>query len=133
MLSRLYLHIVWTTWRREPRITAPLADFLCRFIPAVSAQEGATVLQIGMVSTHLHLLVEIKATTSIPRLLQRLKGGSSVIAAREGVIATAALKWAKGYSVHSVGKRQIGPVREYIKEQAKKHPDEAIRGWSIPG
>jgi REP element-mobilizing transposase RayT len=63
---------------------------------AVARQEGATLLSIGIVSTHLHVLLEVSPTTNLPRLLQRMKGGSSVIAQREAVVAPGALKWAKG-------------------------------------
>jgi REP element-mobilizing transposase RayT len=35
------------------------------------------VLSLGIVRTHVHLLVRLHPTTSIPRPVQRLKGGSA--------------------------------------------------------
>lgn len=132
-MHRLYLHVVWTTWQREPRITAPAAMFLSTFLPAIARQEDADVLGMGIVSTHLHLLIRVSPTTSLPRLLQRMKGGSGVAAQREQVVPAGTLKWAKGYSVHSVGPRQLDPVMAYVKAQADRHPDQRIPGWPPAG
>jgi putative transposase len=126
MPDRILLHIVWTTRDREPLISQPVARFLSRFLRAVARQERTEVLAMGMVRTHVHVLARVHPTTSIPRLLQRWKGGSAVIAAREGVVRPRGLAWAKSYSVTSVGPRQLPAVRDYVANQAQRHPDTAI-------
>jgi REP element-mobilizing transposase RayT len=125
---RLYVHIVWTTRRREPTLDAASAVFLAGFLPAVASQERSRLLAFGAVRTHVHLLVQLHPTTSLPRLVQRLKGGSSVISNREGH-GRSALRWAKGYSVASVGERALEAARRYVASQAEHHPGEAIAGW----
>jgi REP-associated tyrosine transposase len=127
--DRLYVHIVWTTRGREPTIDAGVAAFLVRFLPAVARQERAGLRALGIVRTHLHLLAQLHPTTNISRLLQRLKGGSSVIAQREGHGGTRPLRWAKGYGIHSVSSRDLPVVRAYVLGQARRHPQEAIPGW----
>src|SRR3990172_8448354 len=108
MPHRLYLHIVWTTRDRRALIEAGLATYLCRFFRGVAGQERARVLEVGMVSTHVHLLVRVHPTTNLTRLLQRLKGGSSMLANRERrALPGAELKWAKGYSTRSVSQRAL--------------------------
>ncbi len=82
MIDRIYCHIVWTTRNRKALIDAALARFLCGFLRGVASQEAARLLEIGMVRTHVHLLVRIRPTTNVSRLLQRLKGGSAAIATR---------------------------------------------------
>jgi REP element-mobilizing transposase RayT len=77
--SRLFYHIIWTTRGRQTRADAPAARFLQRFIPSVARRERSRVLAIGIVATHVHVLVETHQTTSLPRLVQRFKGGSSVL------------------------------------------------------
>lgn len=79
MYHRLYCHIVWTTREREPLIDSGLARFLTRYLRTIARQERAHILEIGMVATHVHLLMRIDQGTSLPRLLQRLKGGSSYL------------------------------------------------------
>jgi len=130
MFHRLYCHIVWTTRDREPLIDAGLAKFLSRFLRTIARQERSHILEIGIVATHVHLLVRIDQVTSLPRLLQRLKGGSSYVAGKEKHSNSGySLKWAKGYSIETVNPRQLAAVREYLRTQSRRHPGEAIQGW----
>jgi putative transposase len=129
MRDRLFVHVVWTTRDRSRLIDAKVARFLERFLAAVAHQERARILEIGLVRTHLHLLVRLHPTTAIPRLLQRLKGGSAVIANREGHAGPRELKWAKGYDIESVSARSVDRLRAYIRDQPRHHPDEAIPDW----
>ena len=85
---------------------------------------------LGMVQTHVHLLLQLHPTTSIPRLMQRLKGGSSVLANREGHAGQRPLRWSRGYNIVSISPRALDAVRAYVLDQARHHPGEAIVGWS---
>ena len=130
MIDRIYCHIVWTTRDRQPLIDAGLARFLCKFLRAVATQEDARILEIGMVRTHVHLLVRTHPTTDLTRLLQRLKGGSAAIAGKERHSTEGnRLRWAKGYSIHSVSHRNLAAIREYLRAQPQHHPDQGIHGW----
>ena len=129
MRDRLYVHIVWTTRGRESTITAKVAAFLARYLAAVARQERAGIHALGIVQTHVHLLLQLHPTTGIPRLMQRLKGGSSVLANREGHVGPRPLRWDKGYNIESVSPRALDTVRAYVLAQATRHPDEAIPGW----
>jgi len=131
MWHRLYHHIAWTTRERQLLIDAGLARFLCRFLRGVARQERAHILEIGMVGTHLHLLVRMHPTCDIPRLLQRMKGGSSAVAGKERHSTTGkVLKWSKGYSITTVGRRWLDAIRQYLRSQPLKHPNEAIEDWA---
>ena len=80
-----------------------------------------------MVSDHVHLLVALHPATSLPRLVQRLKGGSAVVANREGHAHRGhPLRWAKGYNVETVSPRRVPRVGEYIRRQPQHHPQRAI-------
>ena len=71
------MHVVWATRNRAPLLDAGLARFLDRFLRVIAREERALVLEIGMVRTHVHVLLRTHPMTMIPRLLQRLKGASS--------------------------------------------------------
>ncbi len=129
-MHRLYYHAIWTTRERRSIIDAGLAAFLCRFLRAVAREERAHVLEIGMVQTHVHVLARVHPTMSLPRLLQRWKGGSAVIAGKERRSTEGnELRWAKGYSLYTLGARQLRGVREYLRGQPQCHPNERIAGW----
>ena len=130
--DRLYVHVAWTTRLRSPIIDAGIAQFLQRFLASIAQQERARVLAFGVVRSHLHMLIRLHPTTNIPRLIQRMKGGSAAIANKQGHTAQEELKWAKGYNIESVSPRAIDIVCRYIDDQAEHHPDEAIPGWPPP-
>lgn len=132
MYDRIFVHVVWTTRQRLPVIDMRIARFLTRFLPAIAQQERARIVELGMVSTHIHLLIRLNPGTNIPRLLQRMKGGSAAISMKEGHAPDRVLRWAKGYSIESVSVRAIEVVRLYIRNQPARHPSEAIEGWPPP-
>ena len=85
---------------------------------------------IGMVSTHVHLLLRIGPATDLSRLVQRFKGGSATLAMQQSIGSREVrLRWAKGYNVESISPRAVASVIEYIKAQSRRHPSEAIGGW----
>jgi REP-associated tyrosine transposase len=129
MRHRVYVHLVWTTRGRERLIDSELAQFLCRFLRAMARKEGAYILEIGMVQTHVHLLCRVYPTGTLSHLVKRLKGASSAVAAQEGMGKLGRLYWAKGYSVQSVSERALENVRTYLRSQPVHHAEEAIVGW----
>ena len=85
------------------------------------------MMGIGMVSTHLHLLVRVHPACNLSRLVQRWKGGSAMLCKRDAVGDLAQpLRWAKGYSVTSVGPRALPSVYQYLEDQPRRHRGEAI-------
>lgn len=130
MRTRLYAHLVWTTRDREPVLDAGVARWLCRFFRAMARKERCEIVAVGMVRTHVHLLVRLHPTASVSALAKRLKGASSTVAKRAGYSASGRrLYWAKGYFAHTVGTRQLAVVEAYLRLQPNRHPHEAISGW----
>ena len=128
MRHRIFAHIIWTTRDRAPAIDRAGAELLWRMLPRIARQERALVLEIGIVRTHVHLLIRLHPTTAIPRLMQRMKGGTSVLANRGGT-AHHELRWARGYNITSVHPAGIQAVRQYVRNQHLRHPAESIPDW----
>ncbi len=100
MRHRLYYHMIWATRSRLPLITAELAAFLCHYLRSIARQERAHVLEVGIVTTHLHVLARTHPLTNLSRLVQRFKGGSAHQANVERLGRGAdGLRWAKGYTL----------------------------------
>ena len=126
----MYYHLVWTTLLREPLIDVRGADFLCNYFRSVAARYRARILAVGMVSTHVHVLLAGDPQTDFPRLIGHLKGGSAttwnkINAAEAGW----SLRWARGYGLSTVGRSQVDGVREYLKRQPEHHPLVRIANW----
>jgi putative transposase len=128
---RLYYHAIWTTRGRLPLLDAELAAFLGRYLRSIARQERAHVLEMGIVTTHLHLLVRTDPQTSLSRLVQRFKGGSAHQANVERLgRGVDGLRWAKGYTLETVSPRDLDAVRQYLRTQPERHPEDAIPGWA---
>ncbi len=131
MRHRLYYHLIWATRGRLPLLNADLATFLGRYLRNIARQERAHVLEMGMVATHLHVLVRADPQTHLSRLVQRLKGGSAHQANVERLGKGAdGLRWAKGYTLETVSPRALEAVRQYLRTQPERHPDEVIPDWA---
>jgi putative transposase len=128
MRHRIFMHVVWTTRQCAPLIDLAVAEYLAANLPIIARQERAHLLDLGIVSTHVHLLIRVHPTTSVTRLLQRMKGGTA--AGINKRFAATDLRWAKGYNIDSVSLRALKAVAAYVRDQHVHHPDEAIAGWS---
>ena len=126
MRARLFYHLVWTTDRRTPLIDLEGARFLCRVLRPMAQENRAEVLEIGMVSTHIHLLIRAQPKTDIPTMVGRMKGATSRIAKRDAI---APLSWADGYDLETVSPAEELKIRHYLRAQPFRHPAEAIDGW----
>jgi putative transposase len=131
MYHEIYFHVVWTTRNRARSIDRTRATYLQHHLPIIGREERCQVVELGVVSTHLHLLLRVHPTTALPRLLQRFKGGTAHGINNGSASKRTDLRWAKGYSVRSVGPGEVERVVAYIRNQHRHHPDEAIAGWPI--
>ena len=130
MHHHLLVHIAWTTRDRAPIIDRNRASYLWSHLPVIARQERARILELGIVSTHLHLLVRLHPATGISRLLQRMKGGTACRINRHEASTAPDLRWAKGYSITSVSPRHLDMVAAYVRQQHIHHPGEAIPDWT---
>jgi REP element-mobilizing transposase RayT len=126
MRHRILYHIVWATRSRAPLIDADGARFVCRTARSLAREHRAVVLEIGMVSTHVHLLVRGAPLTEIPKMIGRVKGVTSRLAKVEGI---SPISWADGYDVESVSPGDELKVRQYLRAQPFRHPGEGIPDW----
>src|SRR5712664_2208374 len=69
-------------------------------------REQATIVSLGFLRTHAHLLIRTGPRYDLPRLVQLLKGGSSYAASRQpgNVLG---LRWNREYSVTSVSPKLV--------------------------
>ena len=121
MPVRIYAHLSWTCWARLPLINQAVADFLTPFLLAEAKRHGARVIEIGVVSNHVHLLLELPPAYDVPRLVQGLKGASARLANRDGHSRNKSLRWDTGYDLRSVGIKQLPQVANYVRLQEFKH------------
>lgn len=123
--TELYLHIVWSTWRRQPFITADLQAHLYGALSHQCAELGAGVIAIGGMPDHVHVFVRFPATITIAEFVRRLKGASSHFVTHV-LRWPEPFKWQGGYGVFTVSKRHVPVVRDYVLNQEQHHREDSL-------
>jgi REP element-mobilizing transposase RayT len=118
--TQLYVHLVWSTWKRAPLITPELQRGIYGGIQLPASQLGADVIAIGGVADHVHVLARFPARVAISDLVRRMKGASSHLITHV-IRHEGAFKWQGGYGAFTLTKRAVPDVRDYILNQERHH------------
>jgi putative transposase len=118
--TQLYVHLVWSTWKRAPLITPDLQQRIYAVIQHQASQLGADVIAIGGIEDHVQMLVRFPTTIALATFVQRLKGASSHFVTHVAR-APHAFKWQGGYGAITVSKRGVPFVRAYVLNQVEHH------------
>ena len=106
-------------------IDAATKPNLDEFIRKAASQEGVDVVALGIVQTHVHMIVRTGPRIDFARLLQMITGGSSYAMSRlPGNVL--GLRWAREYSAPTVSPKTLKDAIAYVQGQERRHPDEAI-------
>ena len=115
-------HIVWITKYRKKVLYGQVAERARELIREVCKEHDVEILSGHIGKEHVHLLVSIPPFISISKLVQYIKGKSSIRIHRELGGARGTLFgrkfWARGYCVSTVGLDE-DTIRRYIREQEK--------------
>ena len=117
---RIYLHLVWSTWDRLPLIAHEDEEKLHDCIAAIAVKQKCSVIAIGGMPDHVHLLLQFPATLNVGFLMQQLKGGSAHFANQEMELP-APLKWRGSYAAFSVSRWDVAKIAAYIRDQKVHH------------
>ena len=79
----------------------------------------ATLVAIGGVAGHVHLLVGLKTSHRLDYFLRDLKADSSIWIHKE--IGKTKFEWQKGYGAFSVSPSNIERVKRYVLNQEEHH------------
>ena len=117
---RIWIHVIWGTKRREKIITQSLKPQLMKHI-----QENARLKEIhidfmNMVQDHVHLLISLRPSQSISKVVQLLKGESSRWV-NQNHLVRGKFEWQDDYIALSVSESQVNRVRDYIRDQEAHH------------
>ncbi len=117
--TNLLYHIVFSTKNRIPLISTALKEEMYAYVGGIIRAEGRTLLEIGGVADHVHVLLKHKPTIAVAEILNRIKANSSKWVHEKRM--SRAFAWQDGYSAFSVSESQVAAVRHYIQNQASHH------------
>jgi REP element-mobilizing transposase RayT len=118
--TNLLYHLVFSTKNRKPLITKALQKDLYPYIGGIIRNEGGTLLEIGGVADHVHILVKFKPTKSVSEMLNRIKAKSSKWI-NEEKFKFRKFQWQDGFAAFTVSESQVRFVRPYINNQEVHH------------
>src|SRR5262245_27650644 len=114
--TNLLFHIVFSTKLRRGFIEPKLRDELYPYLGGAIRDEGGTLLEIGGMPDHVHLLVKLPADLSTAVLLRKIKANSSKWI-HERPDFDRGFAWQTGYGAFTVSQPQVEHVRKYIQNQ----------------
>lgn len=118
--TSMFCHCVWSTKNRYKFLESPYDKMVYRFITGIAQNEGSDIISIGGMPDHVHLLILMKPTESIARLVKCMKSGSTKMI-RQTSPDLRDFAWQRGYGAFSVSLSQSDVVQKYIQNQKKHH------------
>ncbi|HKR58840.1 MAG TPA: IS200/IS605 family transposase [Pyrinomonadaceae bacterium] len=123
--SRLWIHLIWETLRREPMLDKRAAALASSNLTNY-AREKNIYMKINFFNTdHTHALIDLPTAMSIEEVIQLFKGSSSHWINQQKMIK-GKFAWGRGYGAFSVSHSDTDRVSSYIANQEEHH-----RKWTF--
>jgi len=119
-LSRILIHLVFSTKNRERLLTPAIQAKLHPYLSTILDQIECPSLQVGGVKDHVHLFFGLSRTRTIAEVVENLKISSSKWIKTKGAVFRD-FHWQSGYSAFSVSQSDADAVMTYIRNQAQHH------------
>ena len=112
-------HVIWCPKYRRKVLIQEVDNRLKDIIHLVCQEMKAEILELEIMSDHVHLLVEIDPQLGIHLLIKKTKGRSSRLLRQEFLWLRSKLPtlWTNSYFVSTVGGAPLQVVKQYIEDQ----------------
>ena len=110
-LSRVLLHLVFSTKHRESLIGSTLQPDMHAYLGGTLSRIHCTPILVGGTADHVHMLLGLGRTICVADMMEQLKSGSSKWAKGQGC---AEFAWQAGYGAFSVSESKASEVAQYI-------------------
>ncbi len=117
-LSKIYVHIVFTTKHLRNIISEEIREELQRYIVGCLVNEKSYVEEIYVNPNHLHALCTLPRTITVAQMISKMKTPSSRWLKEKGCLG---FEWQDGYAAFSVSPSNISAVKKYIQDQPIHH------------
>lgn len=111
------VHIVFSTKDRLPAIKGERGKRLHAYLIGIARNAGMTMIAIGGMPDHVHLLVSIPSKLSVAKAANLFKSNSSKWMNEH----KPGFAWQTGYGAFSVSASNLDSVKEYVLHQEEHH------------
>ena len=117
---QMYAHVTWHTWKRVGCVDAAAAIDVQHALASACHATGVRVFRNAVLADHVHLIVSFRPDI---RLSDFVRLAKSVAATRANRRIVGAVRWARGYYVTTIHKRDLPRVIRYVADPFQRHPD----------
>lgn len=119
-LSKVYVHIVFSTKNREQVISREIEEELFSYLGGICKSLECNPLQVGGYRDHVHILCLLSKKVTLVKLIEDVKSSSSKwIKTKDEKFSN--FYWQRGYGAFSVNPTEIEVVKNYIQNQEEHH------------
>lgn len=119
-LAKVYVHLVFSTKRREPIVPSDIRPELHACMGGILREMNCVPIEINTEPDHAHVLFSLARTNSLCDVVGHLKKGSTNWLHQQRP-NLAGFYWQNGYGAFSVSQSQLEGVIAYIRNQREHH------------
>jgi REP element-mobilizing transposase RayT len=119
-LSRILIHIIFSTKHRQPLIDDAIEAELHTYLGGACKELNCYPIIVGGHHDHVHILCDLSRTIAVMKLLEKVKANSSKWIKTMGE-PYEGFYWQDGYAAFSVSPANIDSVCKYIANQKEHH------------
>jgi len=117
-LSRIYMHLIFSTKDRQPCILPQHKRELHDYIGGTLNAIDCPVVKVGGMADHVHVLFCLNRTASVADVVKQVKANTTKWYKEKQQRDFA---WQRGYAIFSVSQSRVEDVRRYIENQEEHH------------
>ena len=115
-----YFHIIWSTRKREPLLSAQKEEAVFRCAMATVKKLSHEVIAINGTADHVHMLVKCGPVIDMPVLMKQVKGVTSTLV-NDMPDRVTLFRWQEGYCSLTVTPSHVPRISEYVQNQKDHH------------
>lgn len=119
-LSRVILHIIFSTKNREPWLDPDVRPRMHAYLAAICRDLGVELVHVGGLADHVHIVTTLPRTVSQAQMLEQIKKASSkwIKSLHPRYLG---FFWQRGYAAFSVSPSQLDALLKYVEAQKEHH------------
>ncbi|MBF0274338.1 MAG: IS200/IS605 family transposase [Nitrospinae bacterium] len=125
-LSKILVHIVFSTKSRRPFIKEPIQKELYAYMATILKGCESPAIIIGGVDDHVHILCRLSKSEKLFSVIEEVKKKSSKWIKTKGK-EYEEFYWQKGYGAFSIGSSQVDDLKRYINNQKEHHSQRSFQ------
>ena len=112
-------HVIWCSKYRRKVLVEEVGQRLKELIVGVASELRVDIIEMEIMSDHVHLLLEVDPQFGIHRAVKNIKGKTSRILRAEFISLRTRLPslWTNSYFVATVGEAPLEVIKQYIESQ----------------